>query len=266
MESVVPRALTIAGSDSGGGAGIQADLKTFAALGVYGMSAITAVTAQDSRRVYSTEEISLESIQAQIRAVLDDFGADAVKTGMLPSAESIELVAELAGEYRIEHLVVDPVMVSTGGDRLIRPEAIHLFRKRLFPLAAVVTPNLPEAEALTESRIRNQRDRERACKWILKWGCRAVVLKGGHGTGPRSADLFLDETGFETFSAPRVVTKNTHGSGCTFASAIAAFLARGCDLKTAVGRAKKYVSEAIVHSLDVGRGNGPLGHFHDRWK
>ncbi|HUG42764.1 MAG TPA: bifunctional hydroxymethylpyrimidine kinase/phosphomethylpyrimidine kinase, partial [Acidobacteriota bacterium] len=222
---MVPCALTIAGSDSGGCAGIQADLKTFAALGVHGMSAITAVTAQDSSRVHSTEEISLQSIQAQVRAVLDDFGADAVKTGMLPSTGAIELVAALAVEYGVENLVVDPVMVSTGGDRLIRPQAIQSFRKRLLPLAAVATPNLLEAEALTDSRIRSQRDREQACRRFLQWGCRAVVLKGGHGTGPRSDDLFLNESGFETFSAPRVDTKNTHGSGCTFASAIAAFLA-----------------------------------------
>jgi len=260
------RALTIAGSDSGGCAGIQADLKTFGALGVHGMSVITSVTAQDTVRVHHVADLPLESIELQIKAVMEDIGADAVKTGMLSSAAIIRLVESKMREYRVEKLVVDPVMVSTGGDRLIREDALDLLKNCLFPCALVVTPNLQEAEVLVGSQIANQAELREAALVIHRLGPRAVVLKGGHFESENeSLDLFYDGHQFLEFRASRVATRNTHGSGCTFASAIAAFLAKGLELEDAVGRAKEYVTEAIRHSFPLGQGNGPLGHFYRFW-
>ncbi len=260
------RALTIAGSDSAGCAGIQADLKTFGALGVHGMSVITSVTAQDTSRVYDAADVPLENVELQIKAVMEDIGADAVKTGMLSSAAIIQLVESKMREYHVERLVVDPVMVSTGGDRLIREDAIDLLKNCLFPCALVVTPNVEEAEVLVGRRIANQSELREAALMIHRLGPRAVVVKGGHFESENeSLDLFYDGRQFLEFRASRVATRNTHGSGCTFAAAIAAFLAKGQELEEAVGRAKEYVTEAIRHSFPLGQGNGPLGHFYRFW-
>ena len=258
------RALTIAGSDSGAGAGIQADLKTFAALGVYGTSAITAVTAQNTIAVTAVHEIPTDMIAAQIDAVLEDIGADAVKTGMLSSSPIIECVAEAMERHQIQRLVVDPVMVAKSGDSLLREDAVGTLRNRLLPLAAVVTPNIPEAEALTETSITTPEDARRAAQQIIDLGAGAVVVKGGHLEGP-ATDLFYDGVTFQEFTSPRIDTKNTHGTGCTFASAVAAGLARGMTTIDAVALAKEYVTEAIRYSFPLGQGHGPLNHFYKLW-
>ena len=255
------KALTIAGSDSGGGAGIQADLKTFAALGVYGSSALTAITAQNTVGVTAVHEIPVEVISAQIDAVLDDIGADAIKTGMLSSSAIIECVSTAIRRRQVQHLVVDPVMVAKSGDSLLREDAIDSLRNLLLPLAAVVTPNIPEAEALTSRTIASPGDARRAAREIVDLGCRAVVVKGGHLDGP-ATDLLFDGVDFLEFTSPRIDTKNTHGTGCTFASAVAAGLARGMSTPSAVALAKDYVTEAIRHSFPIGQGHGPLNHFY----
>ncbi len=261
--ATIPAALTIAGSDSGGCAGIQADLKTFAALGVHGMSAVTCVTAQDTRKVHMASDLPADCVARQIQAVLEDIGADAVKTGMLSNSAIIRSVAEQLRRFEVERLVVDPVMVSTGGDPLIQPQAVEALKRDLFPLAAIVTPNLHEAEALTGMRITSSSEARQAAGQILAWGARSVVIKGGHSDDPcRSVDYLLDGQEWIPFPADRIDTANTHGSGCTFASAIAACLARGQGLREALLQAKSYVTEAIRHSLPLGKGRGPLGHFH----
>ncbi len=262
----VPLALTIAGSDSGGCAGIQADLKTFGALGVHGMSVIVSVTAQDTRRVYAAADLPLDNIELQISAVMDDIGADAVKTGMLSSAPIIELVARKLEQYRVSRLVVDPVMVSTGGDRLIKDDAIAVLKGQLLPLAMLATPNLSEAEVLAEMPIRTAEDVRQAAQRIHSMGPQAVIIKGGHVDDSRSSvDLYYDGKRYLEFRGPRYPTGNTHGSGCTFASAIAAFLAKRLALTEAIEQAKGYVSEAIRHSFNLGHGHGPLGHFFASW-
>ena len=258
----IPIAMTIAGSDSGGGAGIQADLKTFAALGVYGTSALTAVTAQNTLGVTAIHEVPTDVIAAQIDAILSDIGADAVKTGMLSSLAIIETVVMELQRHGIAQLVVDPVMVAKGGDRLLQEDAVDVLRTRLLPLATVVTPNLPEAEVLTGITIRNAVDARNAARAIVSMGANSVVVKGGHMTGDEALDIFYDGNEFREFSAPRIDTKNTHGTGCTFASAIAAGLAKGLPLVEAVAKAKTYVTQAIRASLDIGSGHGPLDHFH----
>ena len=252
--------MTIAGSDSGGGAGIQADLKTFAALGVYGTSVLTAVTAQNTAGVTRVHEVPAEMVAAQIEAVLSDIGANAVKTGMLSSSDIIETVARELNHFRVDRLVVDPVMVAKSGDRLLREDAVDAMRRSLIPWATVVTPNIPEAETLTGMRIESEEDIRPAAERIVDMGARAVVVKGGHLPGP-AVDLLYDGREFRRYEAPRIDTRNTHGTGCTFASAIAAGLARGMELEEAVAAAKEYVTEAIRWSLDVGRGHGPLNHF-----
>jgi hydroxymethylpyrimidine/phosphomethylpyrimidine kinase len=263
----IPRALSIAGSDSGGCAGIQADLKTFAALAVHGMTAITSVTAQDTVRVHMVSDIPLENIEMQIEAVIQDIGVDAVKTGMLSSNEIISLVARQMEKHQVEKLVVDPVMVSTSGDPLIREDAVEALKRVLFPLALVVTPNLREAECLSRQTIRDQKDLEKAAREIFGLGPKAVLIKGGHFRDSHlSEDYLYDGKRFASFSAERFDTRNTHGSGCTFASAIAAWLAHGLDLEEAVRRAKDYVTEAIRNSFSLGHGTGPLGHFHRFWE
>ncbi|MCH8898014.1 MAG: bifunctional hydroxymethylpyrimidine kinase/phosphomethylpyrimidine kinase [Chloroflexi bacterium] len=221
----MPTALTIAGSDSGAGAGIQADLKTFAALGVYGTSALTAITAQNTVGVTAVHEIPTEVIAAQIEAVISDIGADAVKTGMLSSSAIVELVAQELKRHGVERLVVDPVMIAKSGYSLLQPEAVEALRSKLLPLAAVVTPNIPEAEVLTGLTINSLDDMRRAAELIVGLGARSVVVKGGHLAGP-ATDLFYDGSQFKEFTAPRIDTVNTHGTGCTFASAVAAGLAR----------------------------------------
>ena len=260
----IPRVMTIAGSDSGGGAGIQADLKTFAALGVYGTSVITALTAQNTVAVTAVHEIPVEMVAAQIEAVISDIGADAVKTGMLSSGAIIDTVARELNHFRVDRLVVDPVMVAKSGDRLLMEDAVDAMRRSLLPSATVVTPNIPEAETLAEMKIDSGDDARRAAERIVSIGAKAVVIKGGHLVGP-PVDLFYDGREFREFTAPRIESRNTHGTGCTFASAIAAGLAKGMELVDAVAAAKEYVTEAIRRSFDVGHGHGPLNHFYKSW-
>jgi len=260
--------MTIAGSDSGAGAGIQADLKTFAALGVYGTSVLTAVTAQNTVAVTAVHEIPADMIAAQIDAVVTDIGVDAVKTGMLSSGAIIECVAVSLKKYPdipgLRRLVVDPVMVAKSGDSLLREDAVGVLRDRLLPLAAVVTPNIPEAETLTGLSIVTDDDVRKAAIAIVAMGAASVVVKGGHRDGP-ATDLYYDGSSFREFTAPRIETANTHGTGCTFASAVAAGLAKGLSTEDAVGHAKEYVTEAIRRSFSIGRGHGPLNHFYKLW-
>jgi hydroxymethylpyrimidine/phosphomethylpyrimidine kinase len=260
----VPKAMTIAGSDSGGGAGVQADLKTFAALGVYGTSVLTAITAQNTVGVTAVHEIPTDVITAQIDAVISDIGASAVKTGMLSSSNIVLVVAAELERHRVGNLVVDPVMVAKSGDSLLREEAVEALRTRLVPLAAVVTPNIPEAEVLTGMTITTSADVRRAAEAVVAMGAASVVVKGGHLEGP-ATDLFYDGSRFQEFTAERIDTVNTHGTGCTFASAVAAGLATGMNTVEAVGQAKEYVTEAIRRSFAVGAGHGPLNHFYKLW-
>ncbi|MDA0263031.1 MAG: bifunctional hydroxymethylpyrimidine kinase/phosphomethylpyrimidine kinase [Chloroflexi bacterium] len=263
-----PAAMTIAGSDSGGGAGVQADLKTFAALGVYGTSVLTAITAQNTVAVTAVHEIPVDMISAQIDAVVTDIGADAVKTGMLSSSAIIECVTASLKRYSgvpgVRRLVVDPVMVAKSGDSLLREEAVGALRELLLPMAAVVTPNIPEAETLTGRTIVTDGDIRNAAIAIVGMGAASVVVKGGHREGP-ATDLYYDGSSFREFTSPRFETANTHGTGCTFASAVAAGLAKGLQTEEAVGRAKGFVTEAIRRSFPIGQGHGPLNHFHELW-
>jgi len=255
----LPVVLTIAGSDSGGGAGIQADLKTFAALGVHGTSAIAAVTAQNTVGVSDYVELPLPIIRAQIDDVVSDLRPAAVKTGMLSSPEIIELVASAVEEHRLRALVVDPVMVAKGGHRLLRDDAVGALRERLVPLALVITPNLPEAEVLLDREVRSRAEMERAARDLLALGCRAVVLKGGHAEETeRADDVLFDGRELAWLRSERIPTRNTHGSGCAFSAAIAAELAKGSDLRRATEGAKRFITEAIRHSLEVGEGHGPV--------
>ncbi len=256
----LPRCLTIAGSDSGGGAGIQADLKTFAALGSYGMSALTAITAQNTVGVQAVFELPATLVAQQIDSVVTDIGVDAVKTGMLANAEIITVVAEKARMYQWPYLVVDPVMVAKSGDPLLRPEARTALVSQLFPLATVVTPNLPEARALTGLEITTVSDMEQAAKAIHAMGPRWVVVKGGHLEGD-SVDVLFDGTQFSYFTATRIETRHTHGTGCTFASAIAAGLAKGLSVPAAVQQAKEYITTALRYAPGLGQGHGPVHHF-----
>ena len=261
----IPIAMTIAGSDSGAGAGIQADLKTFAALGVYGTSAITAITAQNTLRVTGVQEIAPDLIAAQIDAIVSDIGVDATKTGMLSSSEIIQVVAGAVQRHSLSPLVVDPVMVAKGGDRLLREDAVGALRTRLLPLATVVTPNAPEAAALTGRPVTSLEQAREAARAIVAMGAQWVVVKGGHFEGP-AADTLYDGHRFYDFSAERVKTRNTHGTGCTFASAIAAGLAKGLDVPEAVRRAKEYVTAALQRAFALGHGHGPLNHFYKLWE
>jgi hydroxymethylpyrimidine/phosphomethylpyrimidine kinase len=254
----VPRALTIAGSDSGGGAGIQADLKTFSALGVFGMSALTAVTVQNTKGVSGFEELSPETVADQIRAVATDIGVDAAKTGMLASAGIIEAVAEAVREVGLPNLVVDPVFVSKHGHSLLREDAVSALRELILPLATVATPNLHEAAGLAGFRVEAREDMERAARAILDLGPRAVLVKGGHLEGGRADDLFAKGDRMEWLSAERIDTPHTHGTGCVLSAAIASYLARGNELSEAVVAGKRFVTEAIRHSLEIGQGIGPV--------
>jgi hydroxymethylpyrimidine/phosphomethylpyrimidine kinase len=254
-------ALTIAGSDSGAGAGIQADLKTFAAHGVYGTSAITAVTAQNSLGVTMAQALPADLVTAQIEAVVSDFGIHAAKTGMLPNAAIVEAVCAAIRDLDIPMLVVDPVMIAKSGDRLVDDEALAMMKTELVGLAFLVTPNIPEAEALTNIEIRTDQDREEAARRIVEMGASAVVVKGGHFPSDDIRDLLLHNGEFVEFRQPRVPGVHTHGTGCTFAAAITSHLAKGHDLRIAVEGAQRYVAEAIRHAPHIGRGHGPLGHF-----
>ena len=253
--------MTIAGSDSGGGAGIQADLKTFAALGVYGSSAITAVTAQNTVGVRAIHDVPVDVIAAQIDAVLEDIGADAVKTGMLSSPEIIETVAGRLRAHGVTALVVDPVMVAKSGDRLLREDAIRALCELLLPLAAVVTPNAPEAGVLSGVDVTDVESAREAARRIAALGPRLVIVKGGHLEGDTSDDLVFDGARFETLSGRRIATRHTHGTGCTFSAAIAAYLARGLAPLDAVREARVYLQGAIEHAEPLGSGHGPVNHL-----
>jgi hydroxymethylpyrimidine/phosphomethylpyrimidine kinase len=261
----IRKAMTIAGSDSGAGAGIQADLKTFAALGVYGTSAITAITAQNTVGVSAVLALKAKLVAAQIDAIVNDIGAHALKTGMLANAPIIEVVAKKIADHRLKHVVVDPVMVATSGDLLIQENAVHALRRKLIPLAAVVTPNIPEAEALTGMKLRSLEDSKEAARQIVRMGAKSVVIKGGHLKGP-AIDLFYDGRKFTELRAPRIRTKNTHGTGCTFSAAIAAYLARGETLDHALALAKKFITQALRSSFTIGAGHSPVHHFYRFWK
>jgi len=256
-----PRALTIAGSDSGGGAGIQADLKTFSALGVYGMTAITAVTVQNTKGVSSFEELSPHTVAEQIRSVAGDIGVDAAKTGMLASAAIVEAVAEAIEETRLPHLVVDPVFVSKHGHPLLADDAVGALRRLILPLATLVTPNLPEAAGLAGFDVQDTDDMRRAAGAILELGPHAVLVKGGHLEGDRATDLFVEGGVEEWIDAARIDTPHTHGTGCTLSAAITAHLARGASLLDAVRAGKEFVTEAIRHALPLGEGIGSVDHL-----
>ena len=257
-------ALTIAGSDSGAGAGIQADLKTFAAHGVYGTSAITAITAQNTLGVMTWQAVPADLVTAQIEAVIGDIGADAVKTGMLANAAIVEAVAAAVESLDLANLVVDPVMTAKGGDILLDAEAAATMRAELLPLAFVLTPNIPEAEALAGIAIRSVEDMREAARRILGLGPRVVIVKGGHLPGPESIDVVVSTTQAYELRGERIPTQQTHGTGCTFASAIAANLALGRGVDDAARVARAYVAAALREAPGLGRGHGPLQHFPKR--
>ena len=265
---MTPIAVTLAGSDSGGGAGVQADLKTFSALGVYGATVITALTAQNTRGVTAIHDVPAEFVAAQIDAVFSDLDVSAVKIGMVSQRGVIETIAAGLARWRQSRVVLDPVMIATSGDKLLAPDAIDVLKRLLMPRALVVTPNLPEAAALldapvadTETAMRAQGER------LLALGARAVLLKGGHADGAESVDLLIEPTAFTRLAADRIATANTHGTGCTLSSAIAAGLAKGLPLAEAVRAAKTYVTEALAAAsrIKIGSGHGPVHHFHAWW-
>lgn len=264
------RALTIAGSDSGGGAGIQADLKTFSALGVFGMSAITALTAQNTHAVTGIFPTPPEFIGQQIDAVMEDIDTHAVKIGMLHSPEVIETVATKLAQWDCPNIVVDPVMISKSGDKLLRDDAVAALKERLLPLATVITPNLPEASVLLGREILSSDDMPGAARDLAALGAASVLVKGGHLSGAASHDLLYESTSDRMVEFPqdRVETPNSHGTGCTLSSAIAAGLAKGLDLNQAVTSAKQYITGALLAGADykTGRGHGPVHHFHSLWR
>ena len=260
-----PIALTIAGSNSSGGAGIQADLKTFAAFGVYGASVITALTAQNTSGVSGIHQVPAEFVTAQIDAVFSDLAVGAVKIGMVAHPPVIDAIVAGLNRWSPKHVVLDPVMVATSGDRLLATEAVDALRTRLIPLASVITPNLPEAAALLDEGVAaDEAAVEKQGRRLLAMGCKAVLIKGGHGEGAESIDYLIDSSGVTALAAPRIATKNTHGTGCSLSSAIAAGLAKGKDMETAVRNAKAFVSAAIAAAdrFSVGHGHGPIHHFH----
>ncbi len=257
-----PKAITVAGSDSGAGAGIQADLKTFAALGVYGTSALTAVTAQNTRGVFAVAEVPEEIIVAQIDLLMEDIGADAGKTGMLSSPTIIEVVADRLDAWGVSKLVVDPVMVAKSGDRLLQLNAEDALKSFLLPIAHVVTPNIPEAEVLVGRRITSDGEARDAARAIAEMGCAYVVVKGGHRDGD-PVDLVYDGSTFVELPSERIYTSNTHGTGCTFSAAIAAYLAGGAETLDAIVQAKTFITDALRHSYAIGSGHSPVNHFYE---
>lgn len=256
------RILTIAGSDSGGGAGIQADLKTIAALGCYGMTAITAITAQNTCGVTGIEAISPSMLAAQIKAVVTDIGVDAVKIGMLHDPEVVHVVASAIQEYKLTRVVLDPVMVATSGDALIAPPTIQVLVRELFPLVSVITPNLDEASLLLQRPILSRSDLDLAAQDLCKMGAKAALVKGGHLAGEQVTDVLLSSGKLHDFSSTRIVSQNTHGTGCTLSSAIACYLGMGHPLEAAVGMARNYILQAIAagSNMKIGAGHGPLNH------
>ncbi len=261
-------AVTIAGSDSSGGAGIQADLKTFCALGVYGASVIAALTAQNTRGVSAIHDVPADFITAQIDAVFSDLAVNAVKIGMLSTPAAIEAVTAGLQRHGQTNIVLDPVMVAATGARLLVPAAVETLTRRLFPRARLITPNLLEAAALLDSGVAaNEAEMHAQAERLLDLGARAVLIKGGHASGAESVDLLVEPAGVERIAARRIATDNTHGSGCTLSAAIAAFLAKGAALSDAVGAAKTFISEAIAAAdrLGIGSGHGPVHHLHAWW-
>ena len=255
-------ALTIAGSDSSGGAGIQADIKTMTANGVYAMSAITALTAQNTTGVYGIMEVTPEFLANQLDCIFTDIRPDAVKTGMVSSSALIEVISQKLTQYKAENLVIDPVMVATSGAKLISDEAIETLKGKLLGLATLITPNIPEAQVLSGMDIRTAEDMERAAKAIYEaYGC-AVLCKGGHQLNDAN-DLLYSKEGARWYQGRRIANPNTHGTGCTLSSAIASNLAKGCSLDEAVERAKAYISGALAAMLDLGKGSGPMNHMFD---
>ncbi|MDU2066285.1 MAG: bifunctional hydroxymethylpyrimidine kinase/phosphomethylpyrimidine kinase [Sporomusaceae bacterium] len=259
------KVLTIAGSDSSGGAGIQADLKAFSAQGVFGMSVITAVTAQNTQGVFAVQDIDEAIIAKQIEAIFTDISVDAVKIGMVSRTETIKTIVQGLNAYEAKEIVVDPVMISKSGYHLLQPEAAHTLITELLPLATIVTPNIPEAEEITGLTIHTVADMKEAAVVIHKLGPRYVLLKGGH-LETAATDILFDGEVFTHFDAPRIPTKNTHGTGCTLSSALAANLAKGLSAKEAVAVSKAYIQTAIEHSFAIGKGVGPVHHFYDLYK
>jgi hydroxymethylpyrimidine/phosphomethylpyrimidine kinase len=262
---MTPIALTIAGSDSSGGAGIQADLKTFAALGVYGASVITALTAQNTTGVSGIHQVPAEFVTAQIDAVFSDLEVNAVKIGMVAELSVIDAIAAGLARWSPKHVVLDPVMVATSGDRLLAAEAVDALRTKLIPRASLITPNLPEAAVLLDEPMASSEGAiESQGRRLLAMGCRAVLIKGGHGEGTESIDYLVSDGGTIALSAPRIATKNTHGTGCSLSSAIAAGVAKGEGMETAVRNAKTWITAAIARAdeFSVGHGHGPVHHFH----
>jgi len=264
------KVLTIAGSDSGGGAGIQADLKTFAAIGCYGMSVITALTAQNTRGVTAIHAPPPSFVIEQMTAVFTDIGADAVKIGMLYSTELIEAVTETLNKYRARNIVLDPVMVAQSGDKLLQDDAIEAIKEHLMPVADVVTPNLPEAEVLLGQKIESFEDMQQAARSLAQFGGRSILIKGGHLEESKSTDLLYltEEDRFVILEAERVDSRNNHGTGCTLSSAIAAYMSKGSQIECAVRKAKTYIQNAIRAgaAYKIGHGHGPVHHFFDFWE
>ncbi|MGD8883025.1 MAG: bifunctional hydroxymethylpyrimidine kinase/phosphomethylpyrimidine kinase [Desulfobacterales bacterium] len=264
------KVLTIAGSDSGGGAGIQADLKTFSAIGCYGMSVITALTAQNTQGVKGIHAVPPAFAVEQIEAVLSDIGADAIKIGMLYSAELIEAVAQALKKHGARKIVLDPVMVAQSGDKLLQDDAIEAIKTHLMPLADVVTPNIPEASVLCSTQLTQWSDIESAAETLARYGSRSILIKGGHGDERKSTDLlFLAREGrFVSLAAERIKTNNNHGTGCTLSSAIAAYMAKGKDIEEAVQKAKTFMNHSIAAgaAYKLGHGHGPVHHFFQWWQ
>lgn len=257
--------LTIAGSDSCGGAGIQADLKTFSAHGTYGMSVITAVTAQNTMGVFDVHDIPAEIVGSQLKAVLDDIEVAAIKIGMVSIIKTIEVIAEKLNIYKSNNIVLDPVMISKSDCNLLDPSAIAALKEKLLPLATITTPNIPEAEVLTGLKIETLADMEKAAKAIFNMGPTYVLVKGGH-LSTDSTDILFDGKNFHYFEAKRIATKNTHGTGCTLSSSIAANLANGMEITEAVKASKEYITTAIMHALPLGKGVGPTNHFYSLYR
>lgn len=263
---MIPNVLTIAGSDPSGGAGIQADLKTFSALGCYGMAAMTALTAQNTRGVSAIHEVPAYFVGAQLKALFEDVRIDAVKIGMVGNVEAIRTLADMLQKHRPRNVVLDPVMVAQSGDKLISSDAVTAMARYLIPLATVLTPNIPEAQVLLGHKFEG--DMKAAARALLKLECRGVLLKGGHLTGEHSNDVYADKNGETVLEGDRIKTYNTHGTGCTLASALACYLAKGLPPVEASRAAKKYLTTALLNAdeLDVGEGHGPVHHFHGLWK
>lgn len=258
-------ALTIAGSDCSGGAGIQADIKTMSAHGVFAMSVIVSVVAENTSRVLAIEDVLPSMVEAQIDAIFEDIAVDAVKVGMLSSPDIMQAVADKLKEYNAINVVIDPVMYAKNGCPLMDPSAINAYITTIVPLAYILTPNIPEAEAISGIKIDNAADVEQACKIIHGMGCRYVLIKGGHAQGD-PIDVLYDGSEYEYFAHKRINTKNTHGTGCTLSSAIASNLALGMSISEAVKLAKEYVTTAITHALEIGKGNGPTNHFYELYR